>query len=177
MSRTPNRDTENHLMTTQIWIEPVKRRDGSDWYTDRGLLLRTRLGAPAGEIICDGVHNAVCESCRVLMSRGITGHFETWKEGVPYGCLRGDIEITAGVKVEEGSTKSPRFKRWEPHPHLQIALCCARGDAPASEEDAAGRVVATDMIACSGKKVSTLLCPTVARLMPQDWRPNDPFSL
>jgi hypothetical protein len=28
-------------MTTRIWIEPVKRPDGCNWYTDRnGLLLR-----------------------------------------------------------------------------------------------------------------------------------------
>jgi hypothetical protein len=60
-------------MTTRIWIEPVKRPDG----TDRGLLLRTRLGGPDGEILCDRVHNAICESCRVLMSRGIVGAFET----------------------------------------------------------------------------------------------------
>jgi hypothetical protein len=58
------------LMTTQVWIEPVKRLDGRNWYTDRnGLLLRIRLGGPHGEILCDRVHNAVCETCRVLMSR------------------------------------------------------------------------------------------------------------
>jgi hypothetical protein len=41
------------LMTTLIWIEPVKRPDGMNRYTDRGLLLCTRLGGPYGEIICD----------------------------------------------------------------------------------------------------------------------------
>jgi hypothetical protein len=87
---------------TIIWIEPVKRSDGSNWYSGRnGLLLRTRLGGPDGEIICDRVHNAVCETCRVLMSRGITGSFETWKEGVPYPCMKGDIERTAGLTVVE----------------------------------------------------------------------------
>jgi hypothetical protein len=127
------------LMTTVIWIEPVKRPDGSKRYTDRGLLLRTRLGGPDGEIICDGVHNAVCETCRVLISRAITGPFETWREGIPYACLRGDIERTASLSVEEGSTKSSRFRRWEPHPHSQDALSRARGSAPAREGDVAGR--------------------------------------
>jgi hypothetical protein len=47
---------------------------------------------------------------------GITEAFETWKEGVPYACRRGDIERTAGLTVEEGiSARSPRFRRWEPH--------------------------------------------------------------
>jgi hypothetical protein len=48
-----------------------------------GLLLRTRLNGPDGEILCDGVHNATCETCRVLMSRGIVGAFETRKAGIP----------------------------------------------------------------------------------------------
>jgi hypothetical protein len=49
-------------MTTRIWIEPVKRPDGRNLYTDRGLLLRTRLGGPDGEIRCNRVHNAICET-------------------------------------------------------------------------------------------------------------------
>jgi hypothetical protein len=35
------------------------------------------------------------------MARGITGPFETWKEGIPYECLRGDIEKVAGLTVYE----------------------------------------------------------------------------
>jgi hypothetical protein len=65
-------------MTTRIWIEPVKRPDGRNWYTDRnGFLLLTRLGGPDGEVLCDQIHNPVCETCRVLMSRGIVGVFES----------------------------------------------------------------------------------------------------
>jgi len=67
-------------MMTRIWIEPVKRPDGRDWYTDRGLLLRTRLGGPDGEILADRVHNPVCTSCHALMARGIIGPFETLVE-------------------------------------------------------------------------------------------------
>ena len=150
MSRpAANRDTQIIQMTTLIWIEPVKRADGSNRYTDRGLLLRTRLGGPDGEVLCDGVHNAVCETCRVLMSRGISGPFETWKAGVLHACMRGDIERTAGLTVDEGSAKSPRFRRWEPHPHSQNAVSRARGDAPGREENGAGREVADDTIALS----------------------------
>src|SRR5262245_11488151 len=39
-------------MTTRIWLEPLKRPDGRNWYTDRGLLLRARLGGPDGEVLC-----------------------------------------------------------------------------------------------------------------------------
>ena len=72
-------------MTTQIWIEPIKRPDGRRRFTvERGLLLSVRLGGPHGEILVEGVHNAVCEACRVLMSRGIVGLFEMRKPGIPY---------------------------------------------------------------------------------------------
>ena len=91
----------SRMMTTRIWIEPVKRPDGRNWYTDRGLLWRSRLGGPEGEILCDRVHNPVCESCRVLMSRGIVGPFETWKAGIPYPCMTGDIAKTAELTVHE----------------------------------------------------------------------------
>jgi hypothetical protein len=67
--------------------------------TERGLLVIARLGSPDGEILFHGAHNAICEACRVLMSRGIVGPFETRKEGIPYPCLRGDIEKTAGLTV------------------------------------------------------------------------------
>jgi hypothetical protein len=40
--------------------------------------------------------NALCEACRVLMSRGIIGSFETRKPGINYPCMTGDIEKTAG---------------------------------------------------------------------------------
>ena len=126
-----------------IWIEPVKRSDGSNWYSGRnGLLLRTRLGGPDGEIICDRVHNAVCETCRVLMSRGITGAFEIRKAGVAYTCMKGDIERTAELTVAEpaigGRDCQPRFVRWRPYPTSQNALPLHSVDAPAREKGAAG---------------------------------------
>jgi hypothetical protein len=73
------------------------------------------------------------------MARGITGPFETWREGVPYACMRGVIETMAGLTLEESSTKTPRFKRWQPHPHSQDAISPARGSAPEREGDVAGR--------------------------------------
>jgi hypothetical protein len=135
-------------MMILIWIEPVNRVDGSNWYTDRGLLLRTRLGGPDGEILCDRVHNAVCETCRVLMSRGITGPFETRKEAVLYACMRGDIERTAGLTVEEGSTKSPQFRRWEPHPTLRMPFPVRAGRRQRARTKGPVGGGAADVIAC-----------------------------
>src|SRR5262245_51581421 len=113
-------------MITKIWIEPVERPDCRSWYTDRGLLFRTRLGGPDGEVLCDRVHYPLCETCRVLMSRGITGPFETWKKNMAYPCMRGDIERTAGLTVSDpdihGRDCKPRFKRWKPYPSSQDAL-------------------------------------------------------
>jgi hypothetical protein len=40
------------------------------------------------------VHTSVYETCRVLMSRGIVGAFETWKVAVAYPCMTGDIAST-----------------------------------------------------------------------------------
>ena len=58
-----------------------------------------RLGGRDGEILVEGAHNVICQARRVLMSRGIVGPFEAWKESVPYACMRGDIES----KVEDVS--------------------------------------------------------------------------
>src|SRR5262245_48847740 len=107
-------------MATLIFVEPIKRPDGRDWYTDRGLLLRTRLGGPDGEVLADRVHNAICETCRLLMSRGIVGAFETWNEGVPYACMRGDIETTAGLTVKEPDRGAIAFARWNAFPSSPV---------------------------------------------------------
>jgi hypothetical protein len=37
----------------ELFSEAIKRPDGSDWYTDRGLLLPTRLDGPDGELNAD----------------------------------------------------------------------------------------------------------------------------
>jgi hypothetical protein len=46
------------------------------------------------------------------MARGITGPFETWKDGVPYACLRGDIETMAGLTLEESGARFRKFRGW-----------------------------------------------------------------
>jgi hypothetical protein len=88
-----------------------------------------------GKMLFVVVHNTLGETCRVLMARGITGPFETLKEGVPYVCMRGDIERTAGLTVEEGSARSPRFKSGSHTAQFQDAISQATGSAPAREED------------------------------------------
>jgi hypothetical protein len=71
------------------------------------------------------------------MARGITGPFETWKEGIPYACLRGDIEKVAGLTVYEPNDGVVHFARWRTF--NQDALSCSAVPAPAREDDGAGR--------------------------------------
>ena len=142
-------------MTTRIWIEAVKRPDGRNWYTaERGLLLMARLGGSDGEILVEGVHNALCEACRVLMSRGIVGPFETWKQGIPHPCLRGDIEKVAGLTVNEPDDGVVHFARWRPLD--QNAVSRSAVPAPAREDDGAGRVKAR---AAQGEATTAVFSP------------------
>jgi hypothetical protein len=137
-------------MTTRIWIEPVKRPDGRNWYTDRGLLLRTRLGGPDGEVLCDRIRNPIGETCRVLMSRGIVGAFETWKLGLPYPCMTGDIASTVGLTVHEPDDGLVHFARWRPFG--QNAVSGSAVPAPAREDDRAAREVAADTIVVPARR-------------------------
>ena len=90
------------------------------------------------------------------MSRGIVGPFETWKQGTPYPCLRGDIEETAGLTVSEPDDGVVHFARWTPF--VQNAVSRSAVQPSAREDDAAGRVVAADTIAHSnvgGEELAT----------------------
>jgi hypothetical protein len=78
-------------MTTRIYIERLRYDDGRDLYApnnlklrNQGQLYRTRLGGPDGEVLVERTVNPACPSCRALMVRGITGPFETWREGATY---------------------------------------------------------------------------------------------
>jgi hypothetical protein len=71
------------------------------------------------------------------MARGITGPFETWKEGIPYACLRGDIARTAELTVHEPDDGVVHFAKWRPLD--QIAVSRSAVSAPARAEDGAGR--------------------------------------
>jgi hypothetical protein len=130
---------------TIIWSEYLRHSDARLRYSSHGQLYRTRLGGPDGEVLCDRVHNAISETCRVLMSLGILGTFETWKEDIHHACMRGDIETTAGLTVAEpdirGRDCQPRFVRWRPYPGSQDGLLLHSVDAPAREEEEGGRVV------------------------------------
>ena len=114
-------------MTTKIWIEQLRHPDGRPRYTSRGQLYRTRLGGPDGEVLCEQTVSPVCPSCRVLLARGITGPFETWKEGVPYACMRGDVEKVAGLTVKEPDRGAIAFARWNAFPSSPVEAR-TRGD-------------------------------------------------
>jgi hypothetical protein len=107
-------------VTTKIFIETVRHGDGRSRYSSRGQLYRTRLGGPDGEVLCEQTVSPICPSCRALLARGITGPFETWKEDVPYACMRGDIEKVAGLTVKEPDRGAITFARWKPFPSSPV---------------------------------------------------------
>src|SRR5262245_65893386 len=91
-----------------------------------------------------------CAGCRALMARGIIGSFETWRAGIPYACLRGDTERTAGLAIEEGNTTSVRFKPWLTHPGSRDGVSSGSGRAPARKSDEVGRGIALTAVALPG---------------------------
>ena len=146
LSHDPMPLTEEAVTT--IWIEILRHADGRARYSSRGRLYRTRLGGPDGEVLVESTVAPVCPSCRALMARGIIGSFETWRAGIPYACLRGDIEKTAGLAIEEGNTTSVRFKRWlTTHPGSRDGVSSGSGRAPAREGDEPGRGVPLTAVA------------------------------
>ena len=90
------------------------------------------------------------------MNRSITGPFETWRAGIPYACLRGDIERTAGLAIEEGNTTTVRFKQWQPHPGSHDAVSSGSGRAPAREGDNGDRGSSSDSCRASLSRPSGL---------------------
>ena len=124
------------MMTTQIWIEPLQHPDGRPKYSSRGQLYRTRLGGPDGEVLCEQTVSPVCPSCRALLARGIIGPFETWKEGLPYACMRGEIEKASGLTVKEPDRGAIAYARWNAFPSSPVEAR-TRGDIkPGSGEPA-----------------------------------------
>jgi hypothetical protein len=75
-----------------------------------------------GEVLlCQQTISPACSSCRVLLARGITGPVETWREGVPSACMRGDVEKVAGLTVKEPDRGAIAFARWNAFPSSPVA--------------------------------------------------------
>jgi hypothetical protein len=81
------------------------------------------------------------------MSRGIVGAFETWKVGIDYPCMTGDIASTAGLTVHEPDDGVVYFARWRPLD--QNAVSRSAVPSPAREDDGVARRVDADAIARS----------------------------
>src|SRR5262245_32732692 len=71
------------------------------------------------------------------MSRGIVGAFETWKSGIPYPCMRGDIASTAELTLHEPDDGLVHFARWRPFD--QHAVSRSAVPSPGREDNAAGK--------------------------------------
>jgi hypothetical protein len=67
-------------------------------------------------VLCQQTISPACSSCRVLLARGITGPFETWREGVAYACRRGEIEKASDLTVKEPDRGAIAFARWNAFP-------------------------------------------------------------
>ena len=100
--------------------------------TSRGQLYRTRLDGPDGEVLCQQTISPACSSCRVLLTREITGPFETWREGVPYARMRGDVEEVAGLTFKEPDRGLVAFARWNAFPSSPVEARTRGGIKPGS---------------------------------------------
>ena len=43
-----------------------------------------------------------------------------WREGVPYACMRGDVEKVAGLTVKEADRALVSFARWNAFPSTPV---------------------------------------------------------
>jgi hypothetical protein len=93
-------------MTTRIWIEPLRHDDGRPRYSRRGQLYRCRLGSADGEVLVEGCLTPALDACRALVARGVTGRFETWREGVIYACI-----VDAVLKASASAQIAPAEAR------------------------------------------------------------------
>jgi hypothetical protein len=149
--RKPETPVPMLAQAVRIWIEALRHADGLPRYNSRGQLYRTRLGGPAGDVLVEQAVSPMCPSCRALRARGITGLFETWKEGVPYACMRGDIEKMAGLTVYEPDDGVVQFARWRPFDQNTVSRSAA--SAPARNDDRAvrGEVPADTSTGCRAR--------------------------
>jgi hypothetical protein len=56
-----------------------------------------------------------------------TGPFETWKVGIPYPCMRGDVEKVTGLTVKEPDRSAIAYARWNAFPSSPVEAR-TRGD-------------------------------------------------
>jgi hypothetical protein len=71
-----------------------------------------------------------------LPQRDITGPFETWREGISYACMRGDIERTAGLTVKEPDRGAIAFARWNAFPSSPVEVRTRKDNDPGTGEPA-----------------------------------------
>jgi hypothetical protein len=109
----------------KITIEPTSIRG------ERGQRYRVIYN---GSVLIEDTWNPEYDACRVLLTNGITGKLETWRQDRRAPSMRLDIEKSATLTVEEGQQVGPRFRRWAAHPehagHEAISRSRVRSQAP-----------------------------------------------
>jgi hypothetical protein len=82
-------------------------------YGVRGAIYRVMY---AGEVLISACRCPLLDSCRALLSRGITGRLELWRAGKPTFDMACDVQVGAQYTFVESETESIRLVRWSPAP-------------------------------------------------------------
>jgi hypothetical protein len=90
------------------------------------------------------VHDAICETCRVLISRGTVG-LRDLEGRIEYPSMSGDIALTAELTVHATDHGEVHFAKWRPLD--QDAISRFAVPAPARETNEGGRRVAAQTTA------------------------------
>ncbi len=78
---------------------------------------RGRYRASVGNyVLVNSSREPEFDAARRLVALGVKGNAETWRPGATAPAMRFDIELAAGVTVEESERRGPRFRRWLSRP-------------------------------------------------------------
>ena len=97
-------NVEDRAADHRIFIECTKD-------TDTGSRYRVTYG---NTVLLESSRDPEHDAARVLLDKGITGTFETWRPGSSFAAMRFDVEVAAKWRTEEGPNKGPRRVRWRP---------------------------------------------------------------
>ena len=93
-----NTNMEGNLIH-RIVVTPAFRKDGRYHCTQGGPKFHSRF---QGELICTSVQ-PLTDSARILKARGVKGAIQMWHENSLFPSMTLQIEIAAGLTIQEGN--------------------------------------------------------------------------